>query len=62
MLRRILDYCAITGSILAVWIPPLAGLIAIIWTLARLYEMWAGVPFHKTPLVRKLKGDKCVDL
>ena len=64
MVRNTLDAAAATTTvgILANWITPFAGLFTLIWTAARLYEMWTGLPFHQTPLVKWIKREKNVDV
>jgi hypothetical protein len=49
---------ASTAGVLMQWIPPLAGLLTILWTLLRLFEMFTGVPVHKTAFAKKLCGIK----
>lgn len=43
---------ATIGSVMVQWLPPIAALLTVVWTFARLVEMFTGKPFHESRIAQ----------
>lgn len=41
---------------LATWLPPIAALLSIVWTILRLYEMFSGKTMDERRKIRRKKN------
>ena len=46
------------AAVLADIVTAVAAIFTIVWTAIRIYEMWTGLPFHQTPVAKKLKSKR----